>query len=162
MKRQRMHGTLALRRGERDEAERCFRHAIEIAQARAELSLELRAAMSLARLWAFEGRAEEARQLLGGVHGWFTEGFSTLSSARPTPSWMPSAASERSRTLSARPAPGCPSLAGGQRLQHPLIGSQRPVGAQREHADVSGAGLPVRVEPLAERVLGPPRHDGVH
>jgi predicted ATPase len=77
MKRQRMHGTLALRRGERDEAERCFRHAIEIAQARAELSLELRAAMSVARLWASEGRAEEARQLLGGVHGWFTEGFTT-------------------------------------------------------------------------------------
>jgi predicted ATPase len=33
--------------------------------------------MSLARLWASEGRAEEARQLLGGVHGWFTEGFTT-------------------------------------------------------------------------------------
>ena len=40
-------------------------------------SLELRAAMSLARLWRDEGMVREARELLAPVYGWFTEGFET-------------------------------------------------------------------------------------
>ena len=40
-------------------------------------SLELRAAMSLSRLWQRQGKKAEARQLLGDIYGWFTEGFDT-------------------------------------------------------------------------------------
>ena len=39
---------------------------------------ELRAAMSIARLWRDQGKREEARELLAPVYGWFTEGFDTL------------------------------------------------------------------------------------
>ena len=41
-------------------------------------SLELRAAMSMARLWRDQGKRDEARNLLAPVYGWFTEGFDTL------------------------------------------------------------------------------------
>jgi predicted ATPase len=41
-------------------------------------SWELRAAMSMARLWRDQGRRDEARDLLGRIYGWFTEGFDTL------------------------------------------------------------------------------------
>jgi predicted ATPase len=40
-------------------------------------SLELRAAMSLARLWQHQGKRTEARELLAPIYGWFTEGFDT-------------------------------------------------------------------------------------
>ena len=40
-------------------------------------SLELRAALSLARLWQHQGKMDEARQMLAEVYGWFTEGFDT-------------------------------------------------------------------------------------
>jgi predicted ATPase len=40
-------------------------------------SLELRAAVSLSRLWQRQGKRETARKLLAGLHGWFTEGFDT-------------------------------------------------------------------------------------
>ena len=39
---------------------------------------ELRAAMSLARLWRDQGKVQQARELLAPVYGWFTEGFDTL------------------------------------------------------------------------------------
>jgi predicted ATPase len=39
--------------------------------------LELRAAMSLSRLWRHTGHRQEGRQLLAGIYGWFTEGFET-------------------------------------------------------------------------------------
>jgi predicted ATPase len=41
-------------------------------------SLELRAAMSMARLWRDQGKRNEARGVLAPVYGWFTEGFDTL------------------------------------------------------------------------------------
>jgi class 3 adenylate cyclase/predicted ATPase len=59
------------------EAEVCFRQAIDIARQQQARSLELRAAMSLARLWTGEGKSKEARDLLAPVYGWFTEGFDT-------------------------------------------------------------------------------------
>jgi adenylate cyclase len=59
------------------EAEACFRRALEIARARETRWLELRAAVSLARLWQAHGQREEARELLAGIYGWFNEGFDT-------------------------------------------------------------------------------------
>ena len=59
------------------EAEACFHKAIEIARRQQAKSLELRAVMSLSRLWQQQGKREEARQMLAEVYGWFTEGFDT-------------------------------------------------------------------------------------
>ena len=74
----RMKGEL-LRMEGADEAdvETCFLRAIELARQQRARSWELRAAMSLGRLWEEQGRQREARRLLAGVHGWFTEGFET-------------------------------------------------------------------------------------
>jgi adenylate cyclase len=57
--------------------EECFLKAITIAQKQYAKSLELRAMMSLARLWQSQGKSAEARQLLAEIYGWFTEGFDT-------------------------------------------------------------------------------------
>jgi predicted ATPase len=59
------------------DAERCFVQAIDISRNQEAKSLELRAAMSLARLWQRQGKGREARPLLGDCYGWFTEGFET-------------------------------------------------------------------------------------
>ncbi|HJY81067.1 MAG TPA: hypothetical protein VKK81_08295, partial [Candidatus Binatia bacterium] len=59
------------------EAEACFLKAIEIARHQQAKSLELRAAMSLTRLWQSQGKKNEARQMLAEIYGWFTEGFDT-------------------------------------------------------------------------------------
>src|SRR5204863_7758995 len=59
-------------------AEACFRKSIEIAQRQQAKSLELRTAMSLARLYRGQGKAKGARDLLAPVYGSFTEGFDTL------------------------------------------------------------------------------------
>ncbi len=59
------------------EAEACFHQAITIAQNQQAKSWELRAATSLARLYQQQGKRDEARELLGDVYGWFTEGFDT-------------------------------------------------------------------------------------
>lgn len=59
------------------ETEVCFHKAIEIAHRRNAKSLELRATMSLARLWRQQGKKEEARQMLAEIYNWFTEGFGT-------------------------------------------------------------------------------------
>lgn len=60
------------------EAEGCFRQALEVARHQQAKSLELRAAMSLSRLWQQQGKRDEARELLAHVYGWFTEGFDTV------------------------------------------------------------------------------------
>ena len=60
-----------------EEAEVCFRQAIDIARQQKAKSWELRAATSLARLWQGQGKVAEARELLTPVYGWFTEGFDT-------------------------------------------------------------------------------------
>jgi predicted ATPase len=59
------------------EAEACFLKAIEIARQQQAKSLELRAVMSLARLWRQQGKRNEARQMPAEIYGWFTEGFDT-------------------------------------------------------------------------------------
>ena len=60
-----------------EQAEASFQHAIDIARHQQAKSRELRAATSLARLWAEQGRQREAHDLLAPVYGWFTEGFDT-------------------------------------------------------------------------------------
>jgi predicted ATPase len=58
-------------------AEGYFERALTVARQQQAKSWELRAAMSLARLWRDQGKVKQARELLGPVYGWFTEGFGT-------------------------------------------------------------------------------------
>jgi predicted ATPase len=73
-------GEIALMSPEPDvgKAEAYFERALAVARAQQAKSWELRAATSLARLWRDQGKRSEARELLGPVYGWFTEGFETL------------------------------------------------------------------------------------
>ncbi len=64
-------------KGDRDAAESHFAQAIEIARAQSAKLFELRAAVSLARLWSEQGKRTEARELLAPIYAWFTEGFDT-------------------------------------------------------------------------------------
>ena len=74
----RLKGELLLQRGDDpEEAEACFRRAIEVAQRQEAKSWELRATTSLARLLREQGRVAEAREMLAAIYGWFTEGFDT-------------------------------------------------------------------------------------
>jgi predicted ATPase len=59
-------------------AEAYFERALDVARQQQAKSWELRAAMSLARLWRDQGKRDEACDLLAPVYGWFTEGFDTL------------------------------------------------------------------------------------
>ena len=58
-------------------AETYFERALTVAREQQAKSWELRAAMSMARLWRDQGKRDEARDLLAPVYGWFTEGFDT-------------------------------------------------------------------------------------
>jgi predicted ATPase len=60
-----------------DQVETCFRHALDVARRQQAKAWELRAAMSLSRLWWQQGKRGAARELLAEVYGWFTEGFDT-------------------------------------------------------------------------------------
>jgi class 3 adenylate cyclase/predicted ATPase len=75
----RIAGEIALISPERDavRAEEYFERALTVARQQKARSWELRAAMSLARLWRDQGKVSEARQLLAPVYGWFTEGVGT-------------------------------------------------------------------------------------
>ncbi len=76
----RIEGELLLESGvprARPEPEERFRRAIDTARRQEAKSWELRAAMSLSRLWQEQGKRDAARQLLTQVYGWFTEGFDT-------------------------------------------------------------------------------------
>jgi len=64
-------------RGPESEAETCFLKAIDIARKQQAKSLELRAVMSLSRLWQRQSKKKQARKMLAEVYGWFTEGFDT-------------------------------------------------------------------------------------
>jgi predicted ATPase len=59
-------------------AEACFDRALAVARQQQAKSWELRAAMSMARLWRDQGKPQQARELLAPVYSWFTEGFDTL------------------------------------------------------------------------------------
>jgi class 3 adenylate cyclase/tetratricopeptide (TPR) repeat protein len=61
-----------------EKAEKYFERALSVARAQQAKSWELRAAMSMARLWRDQGKVQQARELLAPVYGWFTEGFDTL------------------------------------------------------------------------------------
>jgi predicted ATPase len=74
----RIRGKLLLASSDKDTAEAAFREALSVARAQQAKSLELRAAMSLARLWRDQGRRAEAQDLLTPVYSWFSEGFDTL------------------------------------------------------------------------------------
>ena len=75
----RRQGDLLLRHRAPDaaQAEVCFQQALAIARRQQAKSWELRAAMSLARLWQQQGKRTEAYDLLAPIYGWFTEGFDT-------------------------------------------------------------------------------------
>ena len=76
----RMAGEIALLSPERDlaKAEAYFERALAVARKQQAKSWELRAAMSMARLWRDQGKRDDARDLLAPVYDWFTEGFDTL------------------------------------------------------------------------------------
>jgi predicted ATPase len=73
----RLRGEILIANADRRGAELCFARALVIARGQQAKSWELRAAMSLARLWRDQGKQQQARELLAPVYGWFTEGFDT-------------------------------------------------------------------------------------
>ena len=73
----RIKGDVLLAMGHLEKAEESMRHALELSRTQGARSLELRAAMSLARLWHRNGKASRAGGLLAEVYGGFTEGFAT-------------------------------------------------------------------------------------
>ena len=60
------------------EGEAWLQRALDVTRGQEAKALELRAAMSLARLWQQQGKRDEARALLAPIYGWFTEGFDTV------------------------------------------------------------------------------------
>jgi predicted ATPase len=75
----RIKGELLLRQAVPDapQAEVCFHQALAVARRQQAKAWELRAAMSLSRLWQSQGKCTEAYSLLAPIYGWFTEGFDT-------------------------------------------------------------------------------------
>ena len=74
----RLKGELLLHAGRGNEVEEYLAQALNAAREQSARLLELRAAMSMARLWRDQGKRDEARELLAPVYDWFTEGFDTL------------------------------------------------------------------------------------
>ena len=74
----RLRGTLLLSMHEHAAAEDSYHRALAVARQQQTKFWELRASMSMARLWRDQGKRDEARDLLAPVYGWFTEGFDTL------------------------------------------------------------------------------------
>jgi len=68
---------LLLAEGNETEAEASFHKAIEVAHHQQAKSWELRATVSLSRLWQKQSRVDQARQMLAEIYGWFAEGFDT-------------------------------------------------------------------------------------
>jgi predicted ATPase len=64
--------------GDQAAAEQSYSKALSLADRQNAKGHQLRAAMSIARLWRDQGRRDEARALLAPIYGWFTEGFDTL------------------------------------------------------------------------------------
>ena len=73
----RLRGEVLLKQGQEARAETSLQDAIGIARRQSARSLELRAVMSLCRLWSEQNKAKEAQELLSGIYSWFSEGFDT-------------------------------------------------------------------------------------
>src|SRR5262249_26559825 len=75
----RLRGVVLLRQmmPQQEEAETWLQQALDVARRQEAKALELRAAMSLVRLWQQQGKCQEAHDLLAPIYGWFTEGFDT-------------------------------------------------------------------------------------
>ena len=106
-------GEIALKSPESDtaKAEAYFERALAVARQQQAKSWELRAAMSMARLWRDQGKRDEARDLLAPVYGWFTEGFDTLDlkeARRYSTSWQLEQPASDRRSFSPA-APPCAS-----------------------------------------------------
>ncbi len=88
------------------ESERCFISAIEVAQHQEAKSWELRATLSLARLWQEQGRLAEAHEKLEQVYSWFTEGFDTadLQAAKALLKELTAAKGEKGQTAGSQRA----------------------------------------------------------
>ena len=71
----RVRGDLLNAAGDRSGAEQHYRQAIAVAERQSAKLFQLRASTSLARLWRDQGKRAEARDLLGPIYNWFTEGF---------------------------------------------------------------------------------------
>jgi predicted ATPase len=71
----RIRGELLLSRGDRHEAEACYRRAVAVARSQSARLFELRAATNLARLWRDQAQLDKARELLAPIYEWFTDGF---------------------------------------------------------------------------------------
>jgi predicted ATPase len=76
----RLQGALLLHQGSPavHQAEQCFQQALEVARCQQAKSFELRAALSLSRLWRQQDKHQQARDLLAPIYNWFTEGFDTV------------------------------------------------------------------------------------
>jgi predicted ATPase len=68
---------LQLPRPDVSQAEACFQQALDVTRSQQAKTLELRAALSLSRLWQQQGKRTAAYALLAPIYGWFTEGFDT-------------------------------------------------------------------------------------
>ena len=75
----RLQGVLLLQLPPPDvsQAEACFQQALDVARRQQAKALELRAALSLSRLWQHQGKRAAAHELLAPIYGWFTEGCDT-------------------------------------------------------------------------------------
>jgi predicted ATPase len=74
----RVAGEIAMAAESSAKAEAYFKHALTVARQQQAKSWELRATMSMARLWRDQEKRDEARDLLAPIYGWFTEGFDTM------------------------------------------------------------------------------------
>jgi hypothetical protein len=108
-------------------AEECFQQALAIAREQGARSLELGAAVNLARLWHQHGKTAAARQALAEICDWFTEGFETPTSKRRAPSWENSHRGDNREHLAGLAVRRSGTLgAGGARARsasHSLIGT---------------------------------------
>jgi predicted ATPase len=103
----RIAGEIVLLSPEHDatKAEGYFERALTIARQQQTKSCELRAAMSMARLWRDQGKRDEAGELLAPVYGWFTEGFDTLD-LKEAKALLEELASKAAQTITDEPAGG--------------------------------------------------------
>ncbi len=128
------------------EAEASFQQALAVARDQQARSLELRAAVSLARLWQEQGKTAEARDQLAEIYSWFSEGFDTidLQEARSLLEQLGAEAPrEGAGTTPLSPvSPAPPSPAPEQKLEQQIRYCRTPAGVRLAYATV-GSGPPL-------------------